>query len=892
MFDLEQAIAAWKKSMQKKRAVQDGDLSELEAYVRDKVEELAGQGLSEEEAFTKVEEEFHRADDLDGDYFNARSSRPRKRPPWQAPRFVPALLWNYLKIAGRMFRRQKSHSTIAVGSLALAMAVGLVILTWVRYEFNYDHFHGNAASIYRVVFRLKRLGGSTVFTPSALASAIKENFPEVQAVSRITKSSPGIRLESPNIIDYKSSIVFVEPAFLTIFDFPLVKGDPRTALDMPKSIVLTESAAKRFFGAENPVGKILLAEDSRIPLAVRGVLKDIPETSHLDIDLMMSISDYSLSGPEILKPDNWTGVEPALYVQLTAGTDIVALEGKLSRLFNEHVPGEEAQLSLQRLTDIHLRSAGISGSAYLARPRIPVSLGQIRMFLLVAFIVLVMGMVNYVNLATARSLKRTREIGVRKVVGARKSDIVRQFLGESILCSFIALCAAAILAAGFGLPLLRRLSGLAFDLSSLPLPRLFLESAGLALFVGLAAGLYPAVFVSKFAPQKALKEACSSGRPALLRFRRALVAVQIVCSAVLISVISVLVLQIRFIDRKDLGFKRDSLLTIEPPIDRNRFAAFKTELLAHPAIRGVTTGFQPLIGSRGHYIHGQDLWWEGKSPNALVLMDFHFVGEDYLKTYGLELVAGRFFSKNFPSDNTNFVLNESAVKAMGLADPVGKRFRALGLGRRLTEGQIIGVVKDFHAATLKARIRPMYFVYTEGFRAVTVQFDPKNVAAAIAHIEGVVKKFAPERPLEYEFLDDSLRSIYRDERLTARILSVFGFASILISCLGLFGLMSLLAEQRTKEIGVRKVLGASIVRIVGFMSADFAALVALAVTAAIPVGYFLSARWIGEFAYRIRLSWWIFAGSGLLVILLAMAAMGLRILKAARANPVESLRYE
>jgi len=892
MYNLEHAIEEWKNSMRKKRAVQDGDLADLEAYVRDKVEALAGRGLSDEEAFRKVEEEFLRAEHLDGDYHKARSSHPGKRPPWQAPRLMPPLVWNYMKIAARKIRRQKSHSAIAIGSLALAMAVGLLILVWVHYEFSYDRFHRSASSTYRVLCYLKSWKRPAIFTPNALFFAVKEGFPEVRSASRAIYAQAGRRFESPGVIDYKSSTLSVDPAFLAMFDFPLVKGDPLTALANPKSVLLTESAAKKFFGADDPIGKILLAEDAKIPLAVRGVLKDIPETSNIDFDLMMPISDYGLSAPRIMKSDEWTAMNPALFVQLAPKANITALESKLSRLFDEHVPQEEARISLQRLTDIHLRSIGILGSSYLARPRTRVSFGQIRLFLLVALIVLLMGVVNYVNLATARSLKRTREIGVRKVIGARKGDITRQFLGESVLCSIAALGAAIVLAAGFGLPLLRRLSGLALDLRLLSLPGILPEFIGLALVIGLVAGLYPALFVSSFAPQKALKETFVAARPSLIRLRQALVAVQIICSAVLISVITVLVLQIRYIDRKDLGFKRDSLLTITTPFDKNLIAAFKSELLAHPSIRGAASGFQPLIGAGGHNIQDKDLWWEGKSAETVVPMDFHFVDEDYQRTYGLELAAGRFFSKDFPADKNNYVLNESAVKSMGLADPIGKRFRARGLGGKIVEGQIIGVLKDFHAGTLKARIMPMYFVYTEGFMGVTVQFDPKNVAAAIAHIEAVGKKFVPERPLEYEFLDESLRSIYRNERLTVRILSVFGAVSILISCLGLFGLMSLLTEQRTKEIGVRKVLGASVARIMGFMSADFAALIALAVILAVPIGYFLSARWADDFAYRIRLSWWIFAGSGFLVILLALAAVGLRILKAARANPVESLRYE
>lgn len=886
MFDLEHAIGEWKKSMRKKRAVQDGDLTELESYLRDKVDALVERGMSEEEAYRKVETGFLRADELDSDYFRARASGRGGRPPWQAPRFMPPLLWNYLKIAGRKLSRQKGYAAIAIGSLALAMAVGLLILCWVHYESSYDRFHRTADSTYRVICQVRGFGAAP-FAPRALFFAIKEGFPEVRAISRVTKIPADTRFESPAVIDYRSSILFADPEFLTMFNFPLAIGDPRTILDSPKSVVLTETAAKKFFGAEDPVGKTLLARDSKIPLAVRGALRDIPEISHLDFDLLMPFADYALWDRTALKPDDWESFDPSLYIQLTPGADIASLESRLTRLLNEHITQQEPKVSLQRLTDIHLRSEGIVGGSYMGRSRTPVSLGQIRIFLAVALVVLLMGIVNYVNLATARSLKRLKEIGVRKVTGARKGDIVRQFLGESVVSSFIALGAAAILGAGLGLPLLRRLSGLEFDLSLLPLGRILLESVGLTVAIGLAAGLYPALFVSSFPPHKIFKETFVASRPALVHLRRALVAVQIICSAVLISVVSVLVLQIRYVDRKDLGFKRASILTVDTPIDRNRFDAFKSELLAHPSIRGVATGFRPLLGRSGHFIQGKDLWWEGKSPETLVFMDWHFVDEDYLRTYGLQLLAGRFFSKDFPADKKNYVLNESAVKAMGLANPVGRRFRARG-----QEGQIIGVIRDFHANTLKAKIMPMYFSYASASFGFSVQFDPKNATATVAHIASVVQKFSPERPFEYAFLDDSLRRMYRSERLSAQLLSVFGAVSILISCLGLVGLISLLAEQRTKEIGVRKVLGASVTRIIGLMSGDFTVLVGLAVLLAAPIGYFLSARWLGNFAYRIPLSWWIFAGSGLLVILLAFAAMSLRILKSARANPVDSLRYE
>jgi putative ABC transport system permease protein len=890
MFDLERAIREWKSSMRAKQALQDGDLAELESYVRDKVEALTARGLGEEEAFRRVREDFSRAEGLDGDYYRARSSDPGKRPPWQAPRFMPPLAWNYLKIAGRKLWRQKGYSAIAIGSLALAMAVALLTVVWAHYELSYDRFHKNYASTFRFLYHWQRLETemATPFAPNALYFAVKQDFPEVQAATRLLNYRDNqTRLESPRAINYKCAIAFVDPGYLEMFDFPLAQGDRRTALAEPNSVLLTESTAKKFFGADNPVGQTLLVRDDKTPLTVRGVLKDIPETSHIDFDLMMPITDYRLWDPNGLKPDDWVNIGVVIYVQLKPGADAGVLAQKTGRLIRERNPKETATISLQRLQDIHLHSEGVV-APMSSRQRPPITLVQIKIFSLVALAVLMMGMVNYVNLATARSLKRTKEIGLRKVTGARRADIVRQFLGEAVLCSFAALGLAILLGAGLGLPLLRRLSGLDLDLGLLPAGRLLLESAGLALVSGLAAGLYPALFVSSFSPQKALKEGASAARPALIRVRRALVGIQIVCSATLIMVISVLALQIRYIDRKDLGFERDSLLVLNTPLGRDRLPALKAELLAHPAIRGVATGFLPLMGAGGHLIQGPELWWEGKAPDAQVLMDWHFVDEDYLRTYGLELVAGRFFSKDFPADKGNFVLNESAVKAMGLADPVGKSFRGRG-GRT---GQIIGVVKDFYVGTLKAELRPMYFAYASGYLGTTVRFDPNNVPAAVGHIADVMRKFEPERPLEYTFLDESLRRMYRSERLSARILAVFGAVSILISCLGLVGLMSLLAEQRSKEIGVRKVLGASVARIVGLMSADFAALVGLAVVLAAPAGYLISARWLSDFAYRIPLGWWIFAGSGTLVVLLAFAAMSLRTLRAARANPVESLRYE
>ena len=890
MFDLEKAVGGWKKSMGGSQSIQDGDLAELEAYLRDKVEDLVGRGMSEEEAFHQAETEFSRADRLDGDYSRAHALRSVGRLPWQARRIAPALSWTYLIIALRKIRRQKEYAVLTIGSLALALAVGLLTIGWVQYETSYDGFHKNAPTIHRFLYQWTRgsnITETTTSVPYALPFIIKETFPEVVAASRVMKIRPGTRLESPKLIDYRASVAFVDPDFLTMFDFPLVKGDPRTAFVNSKSVLLTESAAGKFFGADEPVGKILLSQESKVPLMVTGVLKNIPETSHLDFDLLMGMSDLSLWYEDNLKPDDWLRLHTDLYVQLAPGTNIAALENNVTRLANDRNPKAGPRLLLQPLREIHLRSDRLR-SFLSDRRRDTVTMLHIRIFLFVALAVLFMGCINYVNLATARALKRAKEIAVRKVNGAGKADLIKQFLGESVLFAFVALAVAFFLAALIGLPILRRLTGLSFDLALLDKGRLLLAFLGLTLLTGLLSGLYPAFFVSSLPSVNALKECFKHRRLTSIYFRRLLVAVQIVCSATLISVIAVLVLQLRYMDRKDLGFKRDSLLVIRNDVGLDRIASLKSDLLSHSTVRGVATGFLPTMGEAGHLIQNQEnLSWEGKSPEAQIQMDWQFVDEDYLKTYGLELVQGRFFSKDILSDKKNYVLNETAVRAMGIKDPVGKLFGVNG-----RSGQIIGVIKDFHVGTLKAEIRPMYFSYASGYFSLVVQIDIRNTAAAIGHIAAIMKKYDPDRPLEYSFLDEILRRMYNGERRNARLISIFGIISVVISCLGLFGLISFMAEQRTKEIGVRKVLGASVIRIIRMMSTEFALLVIIAVVVAVPLGYAIASRWLAEFAYRINLSWWIFAGAGLIVFALTLATMGLRTVQAARANPVNSLRYE
>ncbi len=789
------------------------------------------------------------------------------------------MLNSYLKTFLRNLFRDKLHSAISIGGLALAMAVAVLTMTWAQYEFSYDRFHRKGRDIYRFVTESKNT--KFYYLPLPLGPALENTFPEVLHAVRIMDEIP--RIESPKVVNFDSVVSLVDSSFLTMFDFPLVKGDPRTALSDPSSVILTESSARLFFEDEDPIGQTLLVRKTKIPMKVTGVMKDVPKTSHLRFDIIVPIQIldlwYSDSIPKGYFND-WSIQLFSTYVQLIPGTDIQEIENKIASLVKEKNPQAAYTLSLQPLFRIHLYSGDFSHAK-------PPDINQIRIFLLISLVVLLMAVINYVNLATARSLKRAREIGIRKVNGAVRSQVILQFLSESILLAFIALAGAIVLVL-LTLPSFQAFAGRELDQSLVPKIPLVLSLLVLTLFTGFTSGLYPAFFVSSFSPVKALKERYSSSRRSFVNLRRILVAVQIFSSAALIVITGVFILQLRYIAHKDLGYDPRNIVIV--PLynyddDQHSFAV-KNDLLRHTSILSVADGLTPSMSSLVHRVSGDRITWEGKSPDANIPMDHLFVDADYAKTYGLTIKSGRFFSKEFAADRQNFVVNESAVSAMGLKDPIGK---TMGFGR--IKGQIIGVVKDFNMRTLRAKIIPAVLTNSP-FSVLSIRVDPTRTSEAIRHIEATWKTFYPERPINYSFLEDILSRMYDDDRKAVRIVIIFGGLSLALSCLGLFGLISFLAEQKTKEIGIRKVLGASLPSIVRFMSKEFSSLIFVAVVFSWPVSFVIAKSWLSGFAYRIRLDWWIFAASGLLVFAFTWLTMSWRAIQAAVANPVDSIRYE
>lgn len=797
---------------------------------------------------------------------------------------------NYFKTAFRIFTRQKEYTLINIGGLSVAMAVCLLTLAWAQYELSYDRFHRNADHIYRFITQEQGEDGLNKDSgaPLPLAAVLKETFPEVVKVTKF-RLEPSFweRIASPQHLDFKNAIAMADPSFLTMFDFPLLHGDPRTALNDASSILLTESAAKKFFGDADPMGQNLLFTDKKIPMTVTGILKDIPETSHLQFQILTNINAtdlWWLPDPKTIPIwDDWKLTTYDMYVQLLPGAAPADLESKIARLLKGQGPDIRYTLSLQPLTKIHLHSSDFTafGLGIVKQPDIR----RVYLFLFVALIILLTACINYTNLTTARSLKRAKEIGVRKVNGAGRGDIIRQFIGESILFAFAALIAAVTLACVL-FPVLRTLSGQRLDLGLLSKGQIFLSLLGVALFTGFVSGLYPAFFMSRFAPALAMKGAIKSRRFSFVNIRRVLVVAQVVCSVGLIIATAVFVVQIRYLRTKDLGYDRRNVLVTAFMGTWEQLGPFKEEILRFPGVKSMTYGIAPTMGNQGHAFGSGQSDWEGKSAETKVNFDFVFADEDYLKIYNSKMVQGRFFSKEFAADKNNFVLNESAVRAMGLKEPIGKTFR---WGKR--NGQIIGIVKDFHTSTLRASIKPTIFIPSL-FGQASIRIDPNQTQAVIRHLEATWKNFVPERPLSYAFLEDKLDQLYESDRGIGLIVSLFGLLSLVIASLGLFGLVAFTAEQKTKEIGIRKVLGATVADIVRIISKEFATLVGAAILLALPIGYYFGARWLGGFAYRIALSWWIFAGSGAAVLAVTFLAMSWQAVKAAIANPVKSLRSE
>lgn len=799
---------------------------------------------------------------------------------------------NYLKITLRNLRRQKGYAFINIAGLSVGIACALLIILVVQYEFKYESHHENAGRIYRINVehtQLERTFRST-YSPVPLAPAMYEEVPEVTHFARIAVLRQ-IPVAHEDRKFYEDNVRFVDPGILEMFTFPLVSGNKETALTDPNSIVITEDMAVKYFGREDPLGKILVLLNS-MSLKVTGVMKNHPGYTNIRPDFLVPIEKIrAIAGDDFFQ--NWLSQQLVSYIMLAEGHSAADVEAKIQGAFDSHVRADDGRkLTLDQLKRMHLFSdteaTGNVSSLYV--------------LLAVGGLILLAACINFMNLATARSAKRAKEVGMRKVVGAARRQLIRQFIGESMVYAAISMVFALVLAYAF-LPVLISLTGQAVEFGDIFKIQFLAGLAGIYLLVGFLSGSYPALFLSAVQPTKILRSTFEAGTQGVL-FRKILVVVQFAISIILIISTLIFGRQLNFLLNKNPGFAKDGIVVIRN--DRSTFRRdlqpLKSELLSDPRILGVT-GSLMLPSSIGMY---NTVTWEGATDNQEISIMHNRVDYDFLDTFEIELVAGRNFSPEFLADTSAFsdasvaensrsiIINEEAVRQFGWEDPIGKNvIQAYGAERYYYK--VVGVIRDFHFSSLRQSIQPLkLFLSTDDNRYVSVKIGMEGLTATLKFIEEAWKHIFPEAPFDYFFLDQVLERRYQSEASLKRLFTYFSGLAVFIGCLGLLGLASYAAERRSKEIGIRKVLGASSPQLVMLLSKEFTRWVVVANVFAWPVAYFALRSWLKGYAYRISLNAQLgfFVLAGALALAVALITVAFQAVKAALSEPVKTLKYE
>ena len=783
------------------------------------------------------------------------------------------MLKNYLKIALRNFYKHKSFSFINISGLAIGMACCMLIMLWVQDELNYEKFNKNIDDIFCVVnYSSDNPNSYSSSVPAPLMPYLKDKYAEIKHASRFRVSGRRLFSYDGNNV-FEDNGGFADPELFDIFSFKAVLNDPKAALMDVNTIILTKSMAERYFGSEDPLGKTIKLENQYIFL-VGAIIEDIPRSSSIRFDYLIPFENYGRF--DDVEMDNWGRYE--IYNGFVILYDNVDHEAFSEKIVNEIVnndPGAPYKLELFPYKDLRLFGLNNNGTIKF-----------VLIFSAIAILMLLIACINFVNLTTAQSGKRAREIGLRKVIGASKSSIRRQIYSELVAIVTIAFILAVILVYLF-LPKLNALSGKTLTLSLTENFELLLCMLGIAFVTLIISGTYPAFYLSSFSPVKIMKSATStkSGNSSL---RKLLVVAQFTISIILIIATIVITKQMIYIKNKDLGFDKDHLVYHDLLGSlKTRFDTAKNELLRNPNINSVTTA-QSLPNNASNSAGGLD--WEGKPADVRGAMNFISVEKDYFDTVGIEFLEGETFT-TIP-DNwllREFIINEKAIELMQIENPVGKSFKMWDRD----PGRIIGIVKNVHNASLHQEIRPVFYVqFPYFYNYLIINMRNENIHNTIGFIQDVYRKINPNYPFELHFLDENIDRFYQTERQINRIITYFTMLAVFISCLGLFGLSLFMAEQRIKEIGIRKTLGATVSNIVGLMSKDFLLLVAVSNLISWPASYFIMNKWLQNFVYRIDMGLWIFALAAALALFIALVTISFQTIKAAVANPVDSLRYE
>jgi len=791
------------------------------------------------------------------------------------------MLKNYFKIAFRSLWRHKAFAILNITGLAVGMSAFFLIYQYVRFEYSYDNFVTKGDRIYRLVTDLKSTAATLHWSSTSMPMAInlKAEYPEVENIVRFHRQN--ILLRRGDIKFDENSTVFVDSSLFALFNFPLLRGNSATALKEPFSVILSESTAKKYFGDVNPIGRTMQFSDSGFSAKVTGVMKDLPENSTIKADLFVSMSTRKRFRDSL--DYRWGNFGEQSYLLLKPGADPAGLQSKLKAFMDRHLgPTLKAQqedyvLSLERLKDTYWSTRGgfVNGSRSNAM-----------VFSIIGLFILLIACINFVNLATARSADRAKEVGIRKVIGAARFQLTRQFLGESIVISLLAFILAAGLCSGL-LPLFNQLAGKIVSTGIIDQPASLLTLFVIALLIGLLAGVYPALVLSSFKPIASLKGRFSSGTRGIF-LRKSLVVFQFTISITLIIGTGVVYSQLNYMRNQDLGFSKDQLLVVDEQNDAHK-VALRQEIAALPNVQSTSfSGSVPGQGTWSAYSKIENSHGEMQAAD----MDLTYVDFGYLEQYKMRLLAGRFFDKNIATDTMQaMIINEAALKLFGYATPqaaLGRRFDQWG-----KKGMIIGVIKNYNFEGLQQDINPLSICLDfNDCNFLSAKVGTHDLPGTIAAIKAKWDQLTPDRPFHYFFLDEAFNNQYRAEEQFGHLFINFAILAILISCLGLLGLASYTTLQRTKEVGVRRVLGASITGIVRLLSMDFLQLVVIAFLIATPIAWFFMRKWQQDFAYKATLGWWIFLGSGIAAVVIAFATISYQAIRAAITSPVKSLRSE
>ncbi len=799
------------------------------------------------------------------------------------------MIKNYLKVSFRSLLKHKGYAFINILGLAVGIAASVLIFLYITHEMGYDKFHEKADRTFRITADWSNKGDSRIHqlgTPYILAQTIRDKYPQVEAITQISGPLGDVILRYRDTAFKETDAFCAEPSFFDVFSFPLLQGDPETSLEDPNMMVLTRSLAQKYFGDDNPVGKTMEVQalGAKQFFQITGVMADIPQNSHFRFDMLVSMKTV------YPKPNmGWTWNNYTTYITLQNGITQGLMEEKLVEIDKLYFDGGQEHIpwiwTLEPITRIHLHSDLVTGNQPNG------SMAYVRLFMIVAVLILLIAGINFVNLATARSARRAKEVGLRKVIGSQRRQLVQQFLGESVLMSLIALVFAVILIQA-ALPFYRNLTGKTLGLSYFGDPLIIPGLVGLALTVGILAGLYPAFFLSSFKLTDVLKgsPSASRGRGALF-LRNGLVVFQFTMSVLLIIGASVIFRQLKFIKNQRLGFDKEHVVVIHNADTLSgQLDAYMERLKQQSDVLGVTAARS--VPGRGTPNWGIGV--EGIERSRPMNMNFMTCDQDFADVLDIKMLEGRFMSRDFPSDVDAVVINKKAAEYFGIEDPVGKKIRIWWTRKDYT---IIGIIENFHFESLHNDVISMGYMLPEAIEStrrpyLLVKISSRVTSDVLSNLRKTWQAMAGGLPFEFTFLDEKIDNLYQNDNRAGSIVTLFSCLAIFVSCLGLFGLAAFVAEQRTKEIGVRRVLGAPLSNIMWLLTGQFIKWVVVANLIAWPLGYWVMNRWLEGFAFRASISVWVFLTSGLAALVIAALTVSSQVIRAAMANPAQSLKYE